>query len=116
MSNTSNDFADTWGFPGSVKDTIAGAAYYDITVSPGTYRSGRQKFTCAFLDANRAVIESREAMELVSKKTRRPYHVVKRNPALPTAEVPATSLAARNAIAMTAAANSQFGLNDLYLP
>jgi hypothetical protein len=113
MSNTSNDFADTWGFPGSVKDTIAGAAYYDITVSPGTYRSGRQKFTCAFLDANRAVIESREAMELVSKKTRRPYHVVKRNPALPTAEVP-HGQAAKAQLARNGDASAQFGLNDLY--
>ena len=107
MSNTSNDFADTWGFPGSVKDTIAGAAYYDITVSPGTYRSGRQKFTCAFLDANRNVICTREAMELVSKKTRRPYHVVKRD-AAPHGQ------AAHAQLARNGDASAQFGLNDLY--
>ncbi len=109
---STDDFKLTWAFPSEIKKEL-GASSYDIRVTPGVYKSGRQRFICDFLDSNRNVICTRDSMELVSKVSRKLYHVVKRNPALPTAEVP-HGQAARVQLARNGDANSQFGLNDLY--
>ncbi len=102
-----DDFKLTWAFPSEIK-TALGASSYDIQIAPGTYKSGRQRFTCTFLDANRAVLDTREAMELVSKVSRKFYHVVKR--AAPILH----GQAAHAQLARNGDASAQFGLNDLY--
>ena len=102
-----DDFKLTWAFPSEVKKEL-GASSYDIRVTPGTYKSGRQRFICDFLDANRNVICTREAMELVSKVSRKLYHVVKR--AAPVLH----GQAAKAQLARNGDASVQFGLNDLY--
>ena len=68
-----------WGFASDVKATIEGAVYYDVRPTPENFKTGRPKFECLFLDASKnRVIERRAAMELVSKRTGKPYHVVSR--------------------------------------
>ena len=70
-----------WGFASDVKATIEGAVHYDVRPTPENYKTGRPKFECLFLDASKnRVIERRAAMELVSKRTGKPYHVVSRKP------------------------------------
>ena len=59
---STDDFKLTWAFPSEIKKEL-GASSYDIRVTPGAYKSGRQRFICDFLDANRAVLDTREAME-----------------------------------------------------
>jgi hypothetical protein len=104
---STDDFKLTWAFPSEIKKEL-GASSYDIRVTPGTYKSGRQRFICDFLDANRNVICTREAMELVSKVSRKLYHVVKRAPEVPHGQ------AAKAQLARNGDASAQFGLNDLY--
>ncbi len=72
-------FQDDWGFAADVKATIEGAVYYDVRPTPEIFKTGRLKYECLFLDAskNRA-IERRPAMELISKRTGKPYNVVSR--------------------------------------
>ena len=74
-------FLADWGFASDVKATIEGAVYYDVRPTPESYMTGRPKFECLFLDASKnRVIERRTAMELVSTRTGKPYHVVSRKP------------------------------------
>ena len=75
-------FEESWGFPAELKQAL-GASGYDINPTPDCFRSGRPKFECVFFTGaghNRLVIERREAMSLISKKTGKPYHVVSRKP------------------------------------
>ena len=88
-------FDQDWGFASDVKATIEGAVHYDVRPTPDNFKPGRPKFECLFLDASKnRVIERRAAMELVSKRTGKPYHVVSRKPnrepsARPAARQPA---------------------------
>ena len=105
---SSTSFQDDWTFPSDVKATIPGAAYYDIRPTPETFKTGRPKFECIFLDAAKhKVIERRDAMELVSKRTGKPYHVVRRHAA--NAQV---GQAARDQLARNHAAHQQWSLDD----
>jgi hypothetical protein len=105
---SSTSFQDDWGFPGDVKATIPGAAYYDIRPTPDNYRTGRPKFECLFMDAAKhKVIERRDAMELTSKRTGKPYHVVRRH----AAPAPAGQ-ASRDQIQRERAAYQQWSIDD----
>ena len=83
MSNNEGNvpFADTWCFPSELKTKLC-ASWYEVLPTPHTFASGRPKFLARFYGpgygANRPIIAVRDAMELTSKKTGRPYHVVKR--------------------------------------
>ena len=83
MSNS--DFQSQWGYPSEIK-TDLGAAYYELRPLPDNFRSGRPKWECLFFSADRKLVSRRLAMELVSKKTGKPYRVCARNePAPPRA-------------------------------
>ena len=83
MSNS--DFQSQWGYPSEIK-TDLGAAYYELRHLPDNYRSGRPKMECLFFSADRKLVSRRMAMELVSKKTNKPYRVCARcEPAPPRA-------------------------------
>jgi hypothetical protein len=76
MQEAKTDFRDQWGFPSEVRASIQGAGYYDCQKVPGTYKSGRQRYECTFMDQSRKkVVARRDAMSLVSKKTNKPYFV-----------------------------------------
>ncbi len=86
---TDSTWDQDWGFASDVKASIEGAVYYDVRPTPENFMTGRPKFECLFLDASKnRVIERRVAMELVSKKTGKPYHVVSRKPDLQRAASP----------------------------
>ena len=72
-------FAESWAFPSELKQQLE-AATYDIRQLPEKFRSGRPKFECLFFDRGNALICRRIAMELTSKKTGKPYHMVSRSP------------------------------------
>ena len=80
MSNS--DFQSQWGYPSEIK-TDLGAAYYELRHLPDTFRSGRPKMECLFFSADRKLVSRRMAMELVSKKTNKPYRVCARNEPAP---------------------------------
>jgi hypothetical protein len=110
MTSSNSDFQQDWAFPSDIKATIPGAAYWDVRPTPENYRTGRPKFECLFLDAaKQKVIERRDAMELISKRTGKPYHVVRRH-AAPSRE----GQAARDQLARNhaAAASAQWTLDD----
>ena len=76
-------FQEMWGFANEVKQAL-GASGFDINPTPNRFRSGRPKFEAVFFSGTgheRQVIERRTAMELLSAKTGKPYHVVSRQPA-----------------------------------
>ena len=69
-----------WGYPNEVVLSIPGAARFEIYPVPGAYKSGRPKYEAVFMTADsKKVISKREAMELVSKRTGKPYHVCRRH-------------------------------------
>ena len=76
------DFQSQWAYPSEVK-TDLGAAYYELRPLPDTFRSGRPKMECLFFSSGRMLVSRRMAMELVSKKTGKPYRVCARNEPAP---------------------------------
>ncbi len=113
---SSTSFQDDWGFPSDIKATIPGAAYYDIRPTPQSFKTGRPKFECLFLDAAKhKVIERRDAMELVSKRTGKPYYVVRRH-AAPSPAPAREGQAARDQLQRERAAYQQWSLDDVGLP
>ena len=113
-STSANDFQTDWGFPSDVRDSIPGSMYYTIRKTPDAFfRSGRAKYECCFTDSNNSVIQRRDAMELVSKRTGKPYHVVRRHAA---ASPSPAGQAAREQLARNHAAHQQWSLDDVGLP
>ena len=76
------DFQSQWAYPSEVK-TDLGAAYYELRPLPDTFRSGRPKMEALFFSADRKLVSRRMAMELVSKKTNKPYRGCARNEPAP---------------------------------
>ena len=76
------DFMSQWGYPSEIKTEI-GAAYYELRPLPDNFRSGRPKWECLFFSSDRKLVSRRMAMELVSKKTGKPYRVCARNEPAP---------------------------------
>ena len=111
MTTTTNDFQTDWGFPADVRDSIDGAIYYNIRPTAEKFRSGRPKCVCCFTAKDNSVIERRDAMELISKRTGKPYHVVRRHAApAPISE------AARDQLARNRAVEQQWGIDDVLAP
>jgi hypothetical protein len=80
--NNGKTFEQQWGFPSEIK-TQLGAASYDVRPLPEKFRSGRQRWECLFFGKGNELISRRVAMQLISKKTNRPYHVCAREEAAP---------------------------------
>lgn len=74
---TSDDFGATWAFPSDVAKAL-GATSWDLRLAPLKYSSGRERYRCYFLDGDLNLIEARDAIMMQSKRTGRPYHMVKR--------------------------------------
>lgn len=78
MSNSNGkSFQEQWAFINFVKQQL-NAASYDLRPLPENFKSGRPKWECLFFSGDRKLIERRLALELVSKRTGRPYHVCER--------------------------------------
>ena len=78
-SSEPDPFRETWAYPSEVLKTVPGAARYEVRPIPGCYKSGRQRFEATFVSADhKKVLARREAMELVSKRTGKSYHVCRR--------------------------------------
>ena len=76
-----DDFQKTWGFPSEVKTSIPNAhsfTVYPAPSPPSAYRSGRLRYVAAFADEHGNLLETRNAMRLVSKKTGADYEVCMR--------------------------------------
>ena len=82
MSNTRNsDFFDNWGYVTDVMSTIQDAEYYKITESDKQFKSGKQVFTCYFLNKDmNGIVTTRRAMKLLSKITGNEYFLVEYKP------------------------------------
>ena len=74
------DFQSQWAYPSEIKTQIC-AAYYELRPLPDNFRSGRPKTECLFFSADRKLVSRH--MELVSKKTGKPYHVCARTEPIP---------------------------------
>ena len=101
-----SDFLSQWGYPSEIKTEI-GAAYYEFRNLPDNYRSGRPKMECLFFSADRKLVSRRMAMELVSKKTNKPYRVCARGEPAP----PQRTVLSRQ---QTNDADASALLNELY--
>ena len=80
--SSSTSFQDSWMFPNELKKDL-GASGFDINPTPDSFSTGRARFEAVFYTGdghNRKVIERRTAMQLISKKTGKPYEVVSRKP------------------------------------
>ena len=100
-----SSFEESWTFASEIKKEL-GASGYDVNPTPENFSTGRARFEAVFYEGeghNRRVIERRAAMELVSKRTGAPYHVVSRKP-------PA---AARQPAASQAAPRTSYALDDV---
>ena len=78
-----DSFEASWMFPNELKKDL-GASGYDVNPTMDTFSTGRAKFEAVFFEGeghNRKVVERRTAMELTSRKTGKPYHVVRRKAA-----------------------------------
>jgi hypothetical protein len=94
MANHSGDFQEKWAFPSDVKRALD-ASGYDVNPTPGKFASGRPKLEAVFYSGHaggRRVLATRQAMELTSKKTGKPYYVCRREDiaAAPGAKAPAS--------------------------
>ena len=81
---TREDFQKTWAFPSVVLETIPGATSFEVypaPSAPSAYKSGRRRYVVAFADTHGNVVETRNAMRLVSAKTGKEYDVVLRSSA-----------------------------------
>ena len=77
-----SSFDSSWAFPAELKQSL-GASGYNLNPTADCFRTGRPKFECVFYTGaghNRTIIERRDAMSLISKKTGKAYHVVSRKP------------------------------------
>jgi len=68
-------FRDSWKFPDEVKKSI-GAHRFTITETGRKFKSGRNILHATFFSINGVNLSERTAMQLVSKTTGKPYHVV----------------------------------------
>ena len=75
--NNGKTFEQQWGFPSDIKKELD-AASFDVRPLPENFRSGRPKWECLFFGKDNKLISRRVAMQLVSKKTNKPYHVCAR--------------------------------------
>ena len=80
--NNGKTFEQQWGFPSEIK-TQLGAASFDLRPLPESFRSGRPKWECLFFSKDNKLMSRRVAMQLVSKKTNKTYHVCAREEAAP---------------------------------
>ena len=76
-STEPDTFRQEWSYPNEVIKTIPGAARFEVYPVPGAFNSGHE---AVFMSADcKKVISKREAMELTSKRTGKPYHVCRRH-------------------------------------
>ena len=75
MSTTNLSFSEAWKFPSWVEREIKNCAYSDTVLTDRKFKSGRPVYTTTFYNVVNKAIESRAAMQLIAKKTGRPYYV-----------------------------------------
>ena len=78
---TSDDFESSWGFCSALKDQLS-ADGYEVNLTQEKFKSGRAKYEALFFrgrGASRQVLTRRDAMELVSKNSGKPYFVASKH-------------------------------------
>ena len=78
---TSDDFESSWGFCSALKDQLS-ADGFEVNLTQEKFKSGRAKYEAIFFrgrGASRQVITKRDAMELISKNSGKPYFVASRH-------------------------------------
>ena len=68
-------FADSWGFESELRKLVPECKKFEY-IADGTFGTGRQKFVARLLRKDGTCITQRTAMEMVSKKSDRPYKVI----------------------------------------
>ena len=76
-------FSHSWSFPAAVRDQLQfelemRPLFYDVKPTGETFRTGRPKFEAVFTH-QRTVVAVRDAMELTSKVTGKPYFMVRKH-------------------------------------
>ena len=77
----SDDFESSWGFCSALKDQLS-ADGFEVNLTQEKFKSGRAKYEAIFFrgrGASRQVLTRRDAMELVSKNSGKPYFVASRH-------------------------------------
>lgn len=70
-------FSDDWKFPNELFGTMASgpAVRYEAIPTGGKFFSGREKYRVLFYNSENETIGSRIGMQLMSKRTGKPYIV-----------------------------------------
>ena len=81
MEKSDNSFESSWGFCSALKTELS-ADGYEVNLTAEKFKSGRPKYVAIFFKgrgASREVLTKRDAMELVSKNSGKPYFVASRH-------------------------------------
>ena len=83
-SMSSDDFAESWPYASKIKEELNSTGYEtNFACPPRSFKSGRPIKVVTFYSGHgdaRRVIEQRDGMKLMSKRTGRTYDVVRANP------------------------------------
>ena len=77
----SDDFESSWGFCSALKTELQ-ADVFEVNLTAEKFKSGRQKYVALFFKGRgpeRQVITKRDAMELISKNSGKPYFVASKH-------------------------------------
>ena len=77
----SDDFESSWGFCSALKTELS-ADGYEVNLTQEKFKSGRPKYVAIFFKGRgpeRQVITRRDAMELISKNSGKPYFVASKH-------------------------------------
>lgn len=76
MNNTTKlSFTEHWQYPSAVEREIKGCEYSETKKTERKFNSGRDIYRTTFYDVCNEAIESRKAMQLISKNSGESYYV-----------------------------------------
>lgn len=75
-------FQQHWKYPSWVQNDIRGCVRSETKSTPNKFKSGRVVYKTTFYNSDDKTIESRTAMQLVSKRTGKPYYVCETSEAI----------------------------------
>jgi len=75
-------FAEHWKYPSVLEREIENCAYSETRKTGKRYKSGRPLYRTSFFSASGAILETRNSMQLTSKRTEGVYYVVESDAAI----------------------------------
>ncbi len=80
--NNQLSFSESWQYPSQAERKIPGCEYSETKKTTRKFKSGRDIYRTIFYDVCNDELESRTAMQLISKRTNQPYYVCQTDAAI----------------------------------